>query len=121
MFLQQCSFRENSVATACVIIYWKNVTGPYHLVNFSAMKLEIQDSKAQGSIDTDDGFYHIIVFAYSNNMISGEPVARFYTKHETSGKYFIHNQGFIQGWGLDSYIEKYIMPHPLPGASHSPK
>ena len=81
--LVKCSFRENSAATGCVVIYWKNETGPYRLVNFNAMKLEPQDNKAEGSIDTGDGFYHIAVFAYSNNMISGDPVAKFYTAHKT--------------------------------------
>ena len=82
--LIECSFKETSTANACVIVYWKNITEDhYRLVDFSSVKLEPQEGKAQGSVFTDDGFYHIAVFAYSNDMISGKPIAKFYTGRET--------------------------------------
>ena len=81
--LIECSFRENSVANACVALYWKNATAPYQLVNFCALKLEPHEGKAQGSIDTGDGYYHVAVFAFSDDMITGEPITKFYTGHKT--------------------------------------
>ena len=81
--LIECLFRENSTATACVTIYWKRATTtPYQLINFSSLKLEPQGGKARGSIEIGDGLYHVAVFAFSDNMIRGKPVAKFYTGHE---------------------------------------
>ena len=87
--LIECLFRENSTATACVTVYWKYATTPYQLINFSSLKLEAQGGKARGSIDTGDGLYHVAVFAFSDNMIRGKPVAKFHTGHETGIKSLI--------------------------------
>ena len=89
--LIECSFRENSTATACVAIYWKSAIAPYQLVDFSALKLVPQGGKARGSIDTGDGFYHVAVFEFSDNMIRGKPVAKLSTGHESG----IVNMQFI--------------------------
>ena len=82
--LVECAFTGNSTATACIVVYWKDESDLYGLVNFSTSKLDRNEGRASEIIDMENGEgesrgYHVAVFAYSNNMINGEPLDKVYT------------------------------------------
>ena len=79
----ECIFSENSAATACVVVYWKNESNTYGLVNFSTSKLDRNGDKANGYIymaDIESRGYNIAVFTYNNSMITGKPLAKQYIR-----------------------------------------
>ena len=75
------NFTGNSIATACVIMYWIDDSNSYGLVNFGTSKLNRNEGVARGIIDVgnqegESRGYHVAV-AYSNNMISGEALNKY--------------------------------------------
>ena len=65
-------------------MYWKDEPDLYGLVNFSTSKLDRNEGVASEIInmanrEEESRRYHVAVFAYSNNMISGEPLDKVYT------------------------------------------
>ena len=91
----ECTFSDHSTATACVVVYWKNESNSYGLVNFSASKLNRDGDKASGYIaidlaNSESGGYNIAVFAYDNSMITGRPLAKHYIRSsEGTGMYTV--------------------------------
>ena len=91
----ECTFSDHSTATACVIVYWKNESNSYGLVNFSASKLDRDGDKASGYIaidvaNSESGGYNIAVFAYNNSTITGQPLAKRYIRpSEGAGMYIV--------------------------------
>ena len=94
----ECIFSDHSAVTACVVVYWKNESNSYGLVNFSTSKLDRNGDKAKGYIDmanSESGGYNIAVFVYNNSMISGQPLAKRYIRpSEGAGMYKVTYDNF---------------------------
>ena len=91
-----CYFSGNTIS-ACIVVYWQNVSNPYGLVNLVTRKLDRVKNQTiiQTSIKLPRRGYHVAVFAFKSdkNMIEGEPLLTYFAVCEEGKRiieYFFH-------------------------------